>query len=420
MQKYQEMFLRLDGFLHRHRMLWQQVPFYGELTWPSQHAELYQAILALDEHSLSLFEQDDTANAEILLIKWLADFIDGLAEIATDIDALHDKKGGKTAGPSYQMAKFTDVGLPGRKKQQVLGFIHQLQADSIVDGKIGKVVDWCSGKGYLASHLSYALDAQVHCLEYDKSLCDKGQEQQKKQASKVCFHHHDVFQPLPEAIKLATQGADLHSALHACGDLHIEAIKQASQLGADMAIAPCCYHLIRDQHYQALSLLGKDSRLHLSKSDLRLAVLQSATAGQRVKDLRLKETTWRIGFDLLLRQQTGANTYQHQASFAKKQLAGSFLDFCQFMWQQTNQTAAIDWQTIDFTDLQNQAQLKHQQVIRLEKVRLGFRPLLEAWLILDRACFLIEQDYQVKLPKFCDWDVSPRNTLILAHKLNNK
>ncbi len=43
-------------------------------------------------------------------------------------------------------------------------------------------------------------------------------------------------------------------ALHACGELHVHLLRQASQQGCrHLAVAPCCYNRIPGEHYQPLS-----------------------------------------------------------------------------------------------------------------------------------------------------------------------
>ncbi|MFA0173461.1 methyltransferase, partial [Vibrio splendidus] len=49
-------------------------------------------------------------------------------------------------------------------------------------------------------------------------------------------------------------------ALHACGDLHVELVKKSVSHGLPaVTISPCCYHLIRDESYQAMSSVAKSS-----------------------------------------------------------------------------------------------------------------------------------------------------------------
>ncbi|MNT60344.1 hypothetical protein D3C72_1979200 [compost metagenome] len=52
----------------------------------------------------------------------------------------------------------------------------------------------------------------------------------------------------------------------------------------------------------------------------------------------------------------------------------------------------------------------------LELVRGLFRRPLEVWLLLDRALYLEEQGYAVRLGTFCDYHLTPRNLLLLAER----
>ena len=51
---------------------------------------------------------------------------------------------------------------------------------------------------------------------------------------------------------------------------------------------------------------------------------------------------------------------------------------------------------------------------RLDAVRHLFRRPLELFLVLDRAVFLQEQGYAVKLFAFCDYQQTPRNLCLQA------
>jgi hypothetical protein len=53
-------------------------------------------------------------------------------------------------------------------------------------------------------------------------------------------------------------------------------------------------------------------------------------------------------------------------------------------------------------------------VRNLELLRNLFRRPLELWLILDRALYLGERGYDVRVGTFCDSHITPRNLLIIA------
>jgi hypothetical protein len=395
---YQEAFKQLDQLLIEFQPVWRAKPFVQDsLPWQNQYPHLYIALLELNDEQLQSLED------ETCLLDWMIAYLPQLSVVSTLRIPRFD-------GELMNMVKFADVGIPGRKKQQIVGFASAVKSFAVSGGFI---VDWCSGKGHLAKHLHYVTGQSVRCLEYDKVLCEAGQSEAAKLNYDIRFIEQDVLQPIDAKL---LESANLHTALHACGDLHVTMIKTAVKAGSSqIALSPCCYHLAKNDHYQMLSERAKKSDLSLSKDDLRLAVLQTVTAGNRVKRLREQELVWRIGFDLLQRQVIGAEQYQTMPSFNKQCLSGSFDDFCHFMAQQLQLELP---KCIDSDALLHKAKLKHQKILRLEKVRLAFRKAMEYWLLLDRALFMQEQGYEVDILAFCDEKASPRNTLILARQLS--
>ena len=71
----------------------------------------------------------------------------------------------------------------------------------------------------------------------------------------------------------------------------------------------------------------------------------------------------------------------------------------------------VDWPALEDAGWQRLAQVRN-----LELVRGLFRRPLELWLLLDRALFLEEQGYQVRLGTFCAHELTPRNLLLLAER----
>jgi hypothetical protein len=70
----------------------------------------------------------------------------------------------------------------------------------------------------------------------------------------------------------------------------------------------------------------------------------------------------------------------------------------------------------DWTVLEHRGWQRLAEVRNLELLRGLFRRPLELWLSLDRALFLQEQGYHVRLGTFCPSHLTPRNLLILAER----
>ena len=70
-----------------------------------------------------------------------------------------------------------------------------------------------------------------------------------------------------------------------------------------------------------------------------------------------------------------------------------------------------DWQRLEAAGWQRLAEVRN-----LELLRGLFRRPLELWLVLDRAMYLQEQGYAVRLGQFCPPHLTPRNLLLLAER----
>ncbi|MNL02636.1 hypothetical protein D3C87_1231490 [compost metagenome] len=180
-----------------------------------------------------------------------------------------------------------------------------------------------------------------------------------------------------------------------------------------MAIAPCCYNRISASDYQALSLAAKGSALQLSLDDLSLPMSETVTAGTRVRRQRDTSMARRLGFDLLQRQLRGIDEYLPTPSLPSAWLDKSFAEYCHHLAALKDLSTVVpqDWQALEAAGWQRLAEVRN-----LELLRGLFRRPLELWLNLDRALFLSEQAYTVRLGTFCETALTPRNFLLLAER----
>ncbi len=94
-------------------------------------------------------------------------------------------------------------------------------------------------------------------------------------------------------------------------------------------------------------------------------------------------------------------------------LAKPFEQYCRDLaaLKQLDLDGDIDWAALESAGWDRLAQVRN-----LERLRNLFRRPLELWLALDRALFLTEQGYDVRLGVFCDYALTPRNLMILAER----
>ena len=400
MTNFQRAFDRLTGLLCRHKALWTESAFVqNELSWRADYPRLYRELLALSEGELRALEGED----EMLLYL--------TSRHLSDLETLNDFPIATPTRRHWRVPELATCGIPQRKRAQIEGFVSALLEAKLVLTPNCVVVDWCSGRGHLARAMHLAGGARVLCLERDPKLHHRDLPED------VTFLAHDVLKPLDSA---HLQSTDLHTALHACGDLHLSMLRQTANAGVPaLACAPCCYHFTTDQVYGGLSRMAQESKLRPSKDELRLATAETTTANTLDRKLRHQELLWRVAFDLHLRQLRQVDAYSRTPSVRKSLLKTSFNAFAQSLVEALERKGRRDF---DFSplsaraqeQLMRQAQAKLSIVSRLEKAQLAFRPALERWLLLDRALYLQERGYRVDIQQFCAKHDSGRNHVILA------
>ncbi|CAM4189483.1 methyltransferase [Shewanella aquimarina] len=408
---YAKQFTALDSLLTGSRALWQMKAFEARaLPWQDEFPRLAELLWQIHDDEIDGLDSDSAAlHARLapaleadLAAKGLSWPLPLLGELAQGIrptdKASHD------AGLSESEQSHFSAHIKGRKWQQIVDFAAR------VTPRNDEILEWCAGKGHLGRLLAKAQARTVVSLEWQQSLCEAGEQFAHQWQLPQRFVCGDALAESAQKLLKREQQA---VALHACGELHMSLLRGAAKARTrDLAIAPCCYHLIPCSHYQPLSVLAQASELSLSKHDLQLPLQRSVIANAKARALRLKEVAWRLGFDSLQRDASGRAKYLPIPAVKQSQLSGSFRDFCQW---------AAAQKRVDLPDLWDDEAylargLERQRLTRrIDLVAHLFREALELWLLLDRVCFLEEQGYQVSLSAFCDIEVTPRNALIQAH-----
>jgi hypothetical protein len=387
-------FTALDAFLTTHQALWKPRPFtHLQLPWETSYTEL-----ALWLRGRSLEDAENAHNQPALL-----DAPEPFATLAAKSLALSSVD--ELPAHALEAAGHRlNVDVPGRKWQQIEAFASRL----LFTHAPKHWLDWCSGKGHLGRRLLQT-GQQLTCLEYDPALVASGQALSQRHQLHALHVEQDVL-----AVDVATLLNAQHTpvALHACGDLHVRLIQLASAAGCkQLAIAPCCYNRISLPRYSPLSSAAMAADLQLSLDDLALPMSETVTAGARVRRQRDSSMARRLAFDLLQRQLRGVDEYLPTPSLPSAWLDKPFADYCQHLahLKDLSTIGPQDWPVLEAAGWQRLAQVRN-----LELLRGLFRRPLELWLVLDRALFLLEQGYKVRLGTFCVTPLTPRNFLILA------
>lgn len=388
-----EQFTRLDGYLAEHRQFWQIRPFEtSHRDWPAG------LIDCIDNLNIEQVWQLDRSEEQLaaLFQPWLPVGQDLLA-LSKQIQCLPIK--------NALLNERMGVGIAGRKWQQIKAFVDHMPKPR------GKVLEWCAGKGHLGRVTSKVQACEVLSLEWDRALCYQGELLAQKHKSDQTFICTDVMLD-GTGVHVPHEGMSI--ALHACGDLHVQLLKTwVARKGAQLMLAPCCYHLSKDQRYQPLSHAAGLSHIQLTKSDLSLPLQSTVTGGIRAQRLRDQEAVWRLSFDVLQRSVRGVNEYLPLPNIKKALLSGNFVDF--LTWAAATKGLALP-AVLDADAYLTLGQARLLEVRRTELVAKLFRRALEIWLVLDRALYLEEQGARVEVFNFCDYQLTPRNFMIRASR----
>lgn len=389
-------FKALDEFLLDHQQLWRPTPFtHLQLDWESQHPQL---ALWLRDRSL---EQAEAAHNQPHLLPAPQPF----SALARRAEQLSQTQRLSSRAISASNPRLSSA-VPGRKWQQLEAFSSCLAFHDKPDHWL----DWCAGKGHLGRYLAKDA-AALTCVERDPALVLDGQQLSDK--LHICASHIQLDVMHQQATQLLT-AAHTPVALHACGDLHVRLMHLASAAGCrQLAIAPCCYNRIHDTRYRPLSSAACSSTLQLDKQDLRLLQCETVTAGLRIRRQRDQSMAWRLGFDLLQRELRGIDEYLPTPPLANVWLHKPYAQYCAELARLKHLVIAPDqdWGRLEASGWQRLACVRN-----LELLRNLFRRPLEVWLMLDRALFLQEQGYIVRLGSFCEPELTPRNLLLLAER----
>ncbi|MFS1894739.1 methyltransferase [Vibrio lentus] len=394
-------FTILDSFLLEHQVYWRSEPFHlcqtQQQPWVDVNRPLVDWLNSLSIENIQILKEQPQ-----LLIEELIRFLPELETANQNIQFDHSVLVG------LDLPRGTADGIPGRKLQQIVA----MGEASLEHHQGQEWLEWCSGKGFLGRILAQQSDQKVTSFEWQQSLCESGQKIADAQHLDMSFVQGDAFSKEADRVFNSNQHA---IALHACGDLHVELVKKSVSHGLPaVTISPCCYHLIRDENYQAMSSVAKNSALTLSKSDLRIPLQEIVTGGKRVKRHRQLEMSYRLGFSQLLKGELGVDEYVPVPSIKKSELAEGFESFCRWASEVKDISFGSD---IDFDSYLVQGEALFWEMEKLSLVQQVFRRPLEIWLALDRTIYLQEQGYEASIEEFCERSITPRNLLIHGVKI---
>lgn len=284
---------------------------------------------------------------------------------------------------------------------------------------IKQVVDIGGGIGLLAQTLSNQFQLKVASVDMDPVLQETGKERNRKNAkdpSHLVQYHNLKVEEGGDFEKLLSPDS-LSLGLHTCGSLALDIIKtSAKKKTTGLINFGCCYHKLDNlPGLQNISEFARtEGNIWLNKFALTLSCRAHKKLSEKDYDLKQKVKFYRYAFHILLYEKYGI----HEEIFLGNSHARLYREsFGTYALEQFSRIPVELKHTKDeLEDFFNNPELNLliQKMIAAGTIRNALGRVLELYLLLDRAIYLEEKGYRVKVQTFFDEELSPRNIGILA------
>lgn len=368
------------------RPWWAPRPWDGDPPWLEACPALSDGLLALDDNQMAAAAAQPWVVLEGL--DW-PEPMRTLGEVTR-----HTRPG--PLGAPVELGRLD--GVKARKRGQLSGFVGAVEGLGLAGEAI---VEGCSGYGHLGRVLGARWGRRVVLLERDAALC-------VAQGPEVRHVQVDV---MSERAASSVPADSLLVGLHACGALSDRLAELAvHQEAHSLALAPCCPHRREGPWWSGMACVTREAGLRLSPLELRLAVRDDGVSSDRRQRLRAH-------------RRLTARAFRHLANLQGRPVPRP--RWPRSAWDAPYEVL-IDRITAEEglgpTDVRQREEALSQAIrdiprlARLELVRFAAREALERWTVLDRAAWLVEQGWAVRVGTFCETADSPRRTMIAGDR----
>ncbi len=284
---------------------------------------------------------------------------------------------------------------------------------------IKEVVDIGGGIGLLAQTLNNYYGHRVSSIDMNGDFQSTGKKRHEKNAkdsaNMVVYRH----------LRAEAEGAfrDLLGekvmpvGLHTCGRLALDIIRVGAQKRVPVMVNfGCCYHTLDESDgLQNISdFAQKNEPLRMNKFALTLSCRAHRKMDEKDYDLKLKVKLYRYAFHILIHDYYGITRMVTLGNSHPSLYNKSFAEYALEQLERISLNPRHTFQEFNefFNNIKLQGLLNKMMTAGLIRNALG-RPL-ELYLLLDRAIYLEEQGYRVRLQEFFNEEISPRNLGLTA------
>jgi hypothetical protein len=292
-----------------------------------------------------------------------------------------------------------------RKRVQVASFAAAVER---VAGRVDRIVDLGSGHGHLTRHLAVELGVPAEGWERDAARVRVAE-------SLVGSDVSARFVVVDASLSSSALGPrDLVVGLHACGALGDHAIRSAGEARASVALVGCCPQKCSGARV-ALSASARvgGERLVLPHEALGLAnVRDGETRVETDRSTGVRSRAHRLALRRLLRARgPRIDPGEEMRGINRRRAEGDFPSLVAAAFAQRGLEMPSPG---DVVRAEADAHDEHRRIRRWELPRTLLARLLEVWIALDRATYLLRLGYRVRVAELFANEVSPRNLLVLG------
>ena len=280
-----------------------------------------------------------------------------------------------------------------------------------------RVVDVGSGHGHLTREIAHQLALPVLGLERDATLARRARVLSSSASPRGHEPPREATFAITDVLRdgLVLGEGDCVIGLHACGELGDAMVTTVAQArGATLALVGCCLQKRRQESRRPLRVApGFVDRLYLPRGLLGLSNLVAGDDGieaTRAENLAARER--RLALHRLLSEGCGPMRLGAEIDGLNRRVAQRDLSLLvarafTLRGRPVPSRAAVD-------DAASWARVEHARSRRLSVPRALLARVLEVYVLLDRAAYLVDHGFAVEIGALFPVPVSPRNLALVA------
>ena len=299
--------------------------------------------------------------------------------------------------------------IGNQKKQHELNQLFEL----LINDQKKTAFDFGGGVGNLAYFLEKELEMDSRVIEKDHKLIESGKIKLSKLTppSKLSFYQEDIKS---ESKMPFLMDSDMAIGLHTCGNFATNMFRVCANHKVKKIVNfGCCYSKIEGDEYNLSS--ASDKSLLLNSRALSCATLGFEKVPIEFYDYRCKIMDYKYSLYHWVYLNHGSTDFKPMSNSRRSLYKLDFEEFSKMTLTKFFSDIPIpklgELNTF-FQTQKNQSLLKYfKSYYALSRY---FGPLIESYILCDRALFLKEKNYNVDIIEVFDPSLSPRNKAIIA------